>query len=169
MCLCMTVWILNANTSIRITKQVIQCHFCTIPINIKISFETKTVIGLLIIFQLSYTISVPKMNLSWPRRPFVSFDLRESGQHFKMGTKSPGAPQRCRLILQQCLAIQLTKPGHTPEDFWMYDSGYMIFQVSLFECNLTLLVKFVFFSWFIYCNRVCEKCDMRLMSYELPK
>ncbi|KAH8246001.1 hypothetical protein KR026_006696 [Drosophila bipectinata] len=45
-----------------------------------------------------------------------------------MGTKSPGGPQRCRLILQRCLAIQLTKPGHTPEDFWMYDSGYMIFQ-----------------------------------------
>ncbi|XP_037931095.1 uncharacterized protein LOC119665907 [Teleopsis dalmanni] len=45
-----------------------------------------------------------------------------------MGTKSPGGPQRCRLILQQCLAIQLSKPGHTPEDFWMYDSGYMIFQ-----------------------------------------
>ncbi|XP_063701954.1 rho GTPase-activating protein gacZ isoform X2 [Culicoides brevitarsis] len=44
-----------------------------------------------------------------------------------MGTKSPG-PQRCQLILQQCLAIQLGKPGHTPEDFWMYDSGYMIFQ-----------------------------------------
>lgn len=47
-----------------------------------------------------------------------------------MGTKSPGGPQRCRLILQRCLAIQLSKPGHTPEDFWMYDSGYMIFQVS---------------------------------------
>ncbi|ALC43019.1 ko [Drosophila busckii] len=45
-----------------------------------------------------------------------------------MGTKSPGGPQRCRLILQHCLAIQLSKPGHTPEDFWMYDSGYMIFQ-----------------------------------------
>lgn len=45
-----------------------------------------------------------------------------------MGTKSPGGPQRCRLILQRCLAIQLSKPGHTPEDFWMYDSGYMIFQ-----------------------------------------
>ncbi|KAI9587650.1 hypothetical protein GQX74_003496 [Glossina fuscipes] len=45
-----------------------------------------------------------------------------------MGTKSPGGPQRCRLILKQCLSIQLTKPGHTPEDFWMYDSGYMIFQ-----------------------------------------
>ncbi|XP_037904538.1 uncharacterized protein LOC119647592 isoform X2 [Hermetia illucens] len=45
-----------------------------------------------------------------------------------MGTKSPGTPQRCRLILQRCLAIQLSKPGHTPQDFWMYDSGYMIFQ-----------------------------------------
>jgi hypothetical protein len=46
-----------------------------------------------------------------------------------MSTKSPG-PQRCRLILQQCLAIQLSKSGNAPEDFWMYDSGYMIFQVS---------------------------------------
>ncbi|GAB0099991.1 uncharacterized protein DMENIID0001_159000 [Sergentomyia squamirostris] len=45
-----------------------------------------------------------------------------------MGTKSPGTPQRCRLILNQCLAIQLSRPGNTPEDFWMYDSGYMIFQ-----------------------------------------
>ncbi|KAG4073771.1 hypothetical protein HA402_000995 [Bradysia odoriphaga] len=45
-----------------------------------------------------------------------------------MGTKSPGAPQRCHYILQHCLAIQLNKPGHVPEDFWMYDSGYMIFQ-----------------------------------------
>jgi len=52
-----------------------------------------------------------------------------------MGTKSPGGPQRCRLILQRCLAIQLTKPGHTPEDFWMYDSGYMIFQVSFDWCT----------------------------------
>jgi len=52
-----------------------------------------------------------------------------------MGTKSPGGPQRCRLILQRCLAIQLSKPGHTPEDFWMYDSGYMIFQVSFVKTN----------------------------------
>ena len=50
-----------------------------------------------------------------------------------MSTKSSG-PQRCRLILQQCLAIQLSKAGNTPEDFWMYDSGYMIFQVSQFLC-----------------------------------
>lgn len=52
-----------------------------------------------------------------------------------MSNKSPGnsgGPQRCRLILQHCLAIQLNKPGHVPEDFWMYDSGYMIFQVSFF-------------------------------------
>lgn len=46
-----------------------------------------------------------------------------------MSTK-PFAPQRCRLILQQCLAIQLSKAGNSPEDFWMYDSGYMVFQVS---------------------------------------
>lgn len=47
----------------------------------------------------------------------------------RMSSKSSG-PQRCRLILQQCLAIQLSKAGNAPEDFWMYDSGYMIFQVS---------------------------------------
>lgn len=50
--------------------------------------------------------------------------------NIQMASKSPGTSQRCRLILQHCLAIQLSKPGHTPEDFWMYDSGYMIFQVS---------------------------------------
>lgn len=49
-----------------------------------------------------------------------------------MGTKSPGGPQRCRLILKQCIAVQLSKPGHTLDDFWMYDSGYMVFQVSFF-------------------------------------
>lgn len=49
--------------------------------------------------------------------------------------KSSG-PQRCRLILQQCLAIQLSKAGNAPEDFWMYDSGYMIFQVRLFNQKL---------------------------------
>lgn len=51
-----------------------------------------------------------------------------------MSTKSPG-PQRCRLILQQCLAIQLNKAGNALEDFWMYDSGYMIFQVCLKKKN----------------------------------
>ncbi|EDW31112.1 GL20761 [Drosophila persimilis] len=65
-----------------------------------------------------------------------------------MGTKSPGGPQRCRLILQRCLAIQLTKPGHTaPEDFWMYDSGYMIFQVSFSEGN-DARWELVFFFFF---------------------
>ncbi|XP_063621175.1 probable serine/threonine-protein kinase DDB_G0267686 [Cydia splendana] len=39
--------------------------------------------------------------------------------------------QRCQLILQRCLAIQLTKPGNAPEDFWMYDSGYLLFQSFL--------------------------------------
>ncbi|CAH2992375.1 unnamed protein product [Chilo suppressalis] len=38
--------------------------------------------------------------------------------------------QRCQLILQRCLAIHLTKPGNAPDDFWMYDSGYLLFQVS---------------------------------------
>lgn len=46
-----------------------------------------------------------------------------------MTSKSPGGAQRCRLILHQSLAIQLSRPGNAPDDFWMYDSGYMIFQV----------------------------------------
>ena len=46
-----------------------------------------------------------------------------------MSTSSPGTPKKCRLVLQQCLAIQLSKPGHPPDDFWMYDNGYTIFQV----------------------------------------
>ncbi|CAF4904206.1 unnamed protein product [Pieris macdunnoughi] len=36
--------------------------------------------------------------------------------------------QRCQLILQRCLAIHLAKPGTAPDDFWMYDSGYLLFQ-----------------------------------------
>ncbi|XP_052872157.1 formin-J [Anopheles cruzii] len=52
-----------------------------------------------------------------------------------MGKNSPGTPKKCRLILQQCLAIQLTKPGSPPEDFWMYDSGYTIFQ-NFLSANL---------------------------------
>ncbi|EDS39006.1 conserved hypothetical protein [Culex quinquefasciatus] len=58
---------------------------------------------------------------------------RGSGCGTKMSTNSPGTPKKCRLILQQCLAIQLTKPGHPPEDFWMYDSGYTIFQVAVID------------------------------------
>lgn len=57
-----------------------------------------------------------------------------------MSTKSPG-PQRCRLILQQCLAIQLNKAGNAPEDFWMYDSGYMIFQVSFIIKQIKSFLK----------------------------
>ncbi|XP_022816037.1 putative uncharacterized protein DDB_G0277255 [Spodoptera litura] len=39
--------------------------------------------------------------------------------------------QRCQLILQRCLAIQLSKPGNAPDDFWMYESGYLLFQSFL--------------------------------------
>ncbi|CAK1604535.1 unnamed protein product [Parnassius mnemosyne] len=39
--------------------------------------------------------------------------------------------QRCQLILQRCLAIHLSKPGNAPDDFWMYDSGYLLFQSFL--------------------------------------
>ncbi|CAH3986960.1 unnamed protein product [Pieris brassicae] len=39
--------------------------------------------------------------------------------------------QRCQLILQRCLAIHLAKPGTAPDDFWMYDSGYLLFQSFL--------------------------------------
>ena len=62
-----------------------------------------------------------------------------------MGTKSPGGPQRCRLILKQCIAVQLSKPGHTLDDFWMYDSGYMVFQVSFYFC-----IFFFSFTFHLY-------------------
>lgn len=43
----------------------------------------------------------------------------------------------CQLILQQCLALTIRKTagnGQTSEatEFWMYDSGYLLFQVSFF-------------------------------------
>lgn len=44
--------------------------------------------------------------------------------------------QRCQLILQRCLAIQLTKPGNAPDDFWMYDSGYLLFQVCKLQFTI---------------------------------
>ncbi|XP_011554447.1 putative uncharacterized protein DDB_G0282133 isoform X3 [Plutella xylostella] len=47
-----------------------------------------------------------------------------------MSGRPPGG-QRCHLILQRCLAIQLAKPGNAPDDFWMYDSGYLLFQSFL--------------------------------------
>lgn len=68
-----------------------------------------------------------------------------------MGTNSPGGPQRCRLILQRCLAIQLNKPGHTPEDLWMYDSGYMIFQVGYkFLYGITFLFSELMLFWIFF-------------------
>lgn len=78
-----------------------------------------------------------------------------------MGTKSPGTSQRCRLILQHCLAIQLSKPGHTPEDFWMYDSGYMIFQVIFFSrlFLISIFVKVCFFCcWFRFVENKIFGC-----------
>lgn len=58
----------------------------------------------------------------------------------RMSSIKSSGPQRCRLILQQCLAIQLSKAGNAPEDFWMYDSGYMIFQVRQFNQKLPLFL-----------------------------
>jgi len=56
---------------------------------------------------------------------------------------APGPPaggSRCLFILQRCLAIQLQKVallseqrksvrGHDEPEYWMYDSGYLLFQV----------------------------------------
>lgn len=70
-----------------------------------------------------------------------------------MSGRSPGA--RCQWILQRCLAIHLTRcdprrvvqpppppdpppsqlPSSPPQHYWMYDSGYLIFQGFL-EANL---------------------------------
>ncbi|XP_075232794.1 stork-head domain-containing protein knockout [Lycorma delicatula] len=70
-----------------------------------------------------------------------------------MSGRSPGA--RCQWILQRCLAIHLTRcdprrvvppppppdpppqpiPASPPQHYWMYDSGYLIFQGFL-EANL---------------------------------
>jgi len=52
----------------------------------------------------------------------------------------PAAGSRCLFILQRCLAIQLQKVallseqrksarGHDEPEYWMYDSGYLLFQV----------------------------------------
>lgn len=87
-------------------------------------------------------------NQSHSIKLFSSFN-----RNFQMGTKSPGTSQRCRLILQHCLAIQLSKPGHTPEDFWMYDSGYMIFQVKLKSSRIAFDSYWHFSSEFgVMCN-----------------
>lgn len=55
-------------------------------------------------------------------------------------SRQPGV--KCNIILQKCLAIQLHKTGAIPfqpgpggrtadaGDYWMYDNGYLLFQVS---------------------------------------
>jgi hypothetical protein len=56
------------------------------------------------------------------------------------GPGPPAGGSRCLLILQRCLAIQLQKVallseqrkslrGHDEPEYWMYDSGYLLFQV----------------------------------------
>ncbi|KDR09819.1 Storkhead-box protein 1, partial [Zootermopsis nevadensis] len=63
------------------------------------------------------------------------------------GPGTPAGGSRCLLILQRCLAIQLQKVallseqrktparGHDEPEYWMYDSGYLLFQGFL-EANL---------------------------------
>ena len=57
------------------------------------------------------------------------------------GPGPPAGGSRCLFILQRCLAIQLQKVamlsdqrksvrGHAEPEYWMYDSGYLLFQVS---------------------------------------
>ncbi|KPJ01605.1 hypothetical protein RR46_08642 [Papilio xuthus] len=54
---------------------------------------------------------------------------RRACRRLREGMSGRGAGgQRCQLILQRCLAIHLSKPGNAPDDFWMYDSGYLLFQ-----------------------------------------
>ncbi|OWR51831.1 Knockout [Danaus plexippus plexippus] len=64
----------------------------------------------------------------------TKISTREDNKHAaaRLGMSGRGAGgQRCQLILQRCLAIHLTKPGNAPDDFWMYDSGYLLFQSFL--------------------------------------
>lgn len=79
-------------------------------------------------------------------------------------TKSSG-PQRCRLILQQCLAIQLSKAGNAPEDFWMYDSGYMIFQVMFNQ--ILLLLNRHRYEVSCFCEILKEQRDFIKLFLEL--
>ena len=73
-------------------------------------------------------------------RRWGSFKAAHDKFDTRMSSIKSSGPQRCRLILQQCLAIQLSKAGNAPEDFWMYDSGYMIFQVRQFNQKLPLFL-----------------------------
>ena len=56
------------------------------------------------------------------------------------GPGPPAGGARCLFILQRCLAIQLQKVAllseqrkssrdHEEPEYWMYDSGYLLFQV----------------------------------------
>jgi hypothetical protein len=58
----------------------------------------------------------------------------------KGGPGPPPGGARCLFILQRCLAIQLQKValltdqrkparGQDEPEYWMYDSGYLLFQV----------------------------------------
>jgi hypothetical protein len=58
----------------------------------------------------------------------------------KGGPGPPPGGSRCLFILQRCLAIQLQKVAllserrksvrdHEDPEYWMYDSGYLLFQV----------------------------------------
>lgn len=46
-----------------------------------------------------------------------------------MGERTRG--EGCRVMLRHCLAIIVRKEGcqGDPGDFWMYESGYLLFQV----------------------------------------
>jgi hypothetical protein len=122
-------------------------------------------------------VEAKKIQISWKWKSFFKAKksslcawvivLNYKETKIKMSTKSPG-PQRCRLILQQCLAIQLSKSGNAPEDFWMYDSGYMIFQVSLSFSHMNLVRnQLIYTNWttiklrlihinFNLCHAVCR-------------
>lgn len=48
---------------------------------------------------------------------------------WRMGERTRG--EGCRVMLRHCLAIIVRKEGcqGDPGDFWMYESGYLLFQV----------------------------------------
>lgn len=53
--------------------------------------------------------------------------------HLTMNASRSGdGGYNCRVKLTQCLAIVVRKEGcrGDPGDFWMYENGYLLFQVS---------------------------------------
>lgn len=48
----------------------------------------------------------------------------------------------CRVMLRRCLAIVVRKEGcqGDPGDFWMYESGYLLFQVGAICINLIIIL-----------------------------